>query len=287
MPRFDVLPRQRAGLPDSGADGRGQHHPAARARGARRRHRPDRGPPAGPDLGAPGLQPARAREGRAGRRSWAPTVNTTYNPGVPSILNSGINPATPHPAAVPPGLPIQNPLKVWTFNGTMPPKLLHRALRRADPVPPPQPAAVRRHAERRLRASTRSRPTSTTATTERRTTASPGRSSSRASSTTTTGRSCWPGTRPSTPARPIRMAGGARRQRRHHQGAGRLARDDEHPLVPRPHVQLHVAERLQGQRRDVQHLQRARSRQRGHRRRRQPAAAERQRRRRGATSTTT
>jgi FtsP/CotA-like multicopper oxidase with cupredoxin domain len=43
---------------------------------------------------------------------------------VPSSLNSGINPATPIPLRFHPGLPIQSPLKVWTFNGTMPPKLL-------------------------------------------------------------------------------------------------------------------------------------------------------------------
>src|SRR5437667_5344583 len=52
------------------------------------------------------------------------TTNTTYNPGVPSSLNSGINPATPIPVRFHPGLPIQDPLKVWTFNGTVPPKLL-------------------------------------------------------------------------------------------------------------------------------------------------------------------
>ncbi|PYJ64407.1 MAG: copper oxidase, partial [Verrucomicrobia bacterium] len=51
-------------------------------------------------------------------------TNTTYNPGVPSSLNSGINPATPIPVRFHPGLPIQDPLKVWTFNGTVPPKLL-------------------------------------------------------------------------------------------------------------------------------------------------------------------
>ncbi len=71
------------------------------------------------------------------------------------------------------------------------------------------------------------------------------------------------------------------------QGPGRLARDDEHALVPRPHVQLHVAERVQGQRRDVQHLQRPGPRQRGDQRRRQPAAARAARRRTGATWTTT
>src|SRR5437870_3219226 len=51
-------------------------------------------------------------------------TNTTYNPGVPSYLNSGINPAASLPLYFHPGLPIQDPLKVWTFNGTIPPKLL-------------------------------------------------------------------------------------------------------------------------------------------------------------------
>jgi manganese oxidase len=51
-------------------------------------------------------------------------TNTTYQPGVPSSLNSGINPATPIPLRFHPGLPTQSPLKVWTFNGTIPPKLL-------------------------------------------------------------------------------------------------------------------------------------------------------------------
>jgi FtsP/CotA-like multicopper oxidase with cupredoxin domain len=51
-------------------------------------------------------------------------TNTTYNPGVPSSLNSGINPATPIPVRFHPGLPTQSPLKVWTFNGTVPPKLM-------------------------------------------------------------------------------------------------------------------------------------------------------------------
>jgi manganese oxidase len=50
-------------------------------------------------------------------------TNTVYNPGVPSSLNSGINPATPIPLKFHPGLPTQGPLAVWTFNGTVPPKL--------------------------------------------------------------------------------------------------------------------------------------------------------------------
>ena len=40
----------------------------------------------------------------------------------------------------------------------------------------------------------------------------------------------------------------------------RLARDDEHAMVPRPHARLHGAERVQGQRGDDEHLQRHRSR---------------------------
>ncbi|HLG13689.1 MAG TPA: multicopper oxidase domain-containing protein [Blastocatellia bacterium] len=50
-------------------------------------------------------------------------TNTVYNPGVPSSLNSGFNAATPIPLKFHPGLPTQGPLAVWTFNGTIPPKL--------------------------------------------------------------------------------------------------------------------------------------------------------------------
>jgi len=50
-------------------------------------------------------------------------TNTTYNPGVASIHNSGINPATPIPVRFHPGFPTQNLNTVWTFNGTVPPKL--------------------------------------------------------------------------------------------------------------------------------------------------------------------
>jgi len=52
------------------------------------------------------------------------TTNTTYNPQVPSSLNSGINPATPIPLKFHPSMPTQQPNSVWTFNGTIPPKLM-------------------------------------------------------------------------------------------------------------------------------------------------------------------
>jgi FtsP/CotA-like multicopper oxidase with cupredoxin domain len=50
--------------------------------------------------------------------------NETYNPEVPSHLNSGINPAATFQPRFHPDLPDQDPLKLWTFNGTIPPKLL-------------------------------------------------------------------------------------------------------------------------------------------------------------------
>ena len=50
-------------------------------------------------------------------------TNTVYNPGVAPQFNSGINPATPIPLRFHPDLPDQLPTKVWTFNGTIPPKL--------------------------------------------------------------------------------------------------------------------------------------------------------------------
>jgi FtsP/CotA-like multicopper oxidase with cupredoxin domain len=51
-------------------------------------------------------------------------INNAYNPGVPASLNSGINPATPFHPRFHPNLPDQGPLALWTFNGTLPPKLL-------------------------------------------------------------------------------------------------------------------------------------------------------------------
>src|SRR5438132_5452266 len=52
------------------------------------------------------------------------TTNRVYNPQVASSLNSGIDPAQGIPLRFHPGMPIQNPNNVWTFNGTIPPKLV-------------------------------------------------------------------------------------------------------------------------------------------------------------------
>jgi FtsP/CotA-like multicopper oxidase with cupredoxin domain len=51
-------------------------------------------------------------------------INTVYDPGVPASLNSGIIAATPFHPRFHPGLPDQGPLALWTFNGTLPPKLV-------------------------------------------------------------------------------------------------------------------------------------------------------------------
>src|ERR1700752_5286613 len=50
--------------------------------------------------------------------------NTVYNPGVAPIHNNNINPATSIPVRFHPGLATQNLNRVWTFNGTVPPKLV-------------------------------------------------------------------------------------------------------------------------------------------------------------------
>jgi FtsP/CotA-like multicopper oxidase with cupredoxin domain len=52
------------------------------------------------------------------------TTNYVYNPDVVSSLNSGIDPTHGMPMRFHRGLPIQHPNSVWTFNGTIPPKLL-------------------------------------------------------------------------------------------------------------------------------------------------------------------
>ena len=57
--------------------------------------------------------------------SQAPArINLTYNPGVASALNSGIDPAQALSVRFHPNWPVQDPNRVWTFNGTIPPKLV-------------------------------------------------------------------------------------------------------------------------------------------------------------------
>src|SRR5262249_48300693 len=59
-------------------------------------------------------------------------VNNVYNPGVASMFNSGIDATKPFSPRFHPGLPVQGPLALWTFNGTLPPKLMQ--VRYGEPV---------------------------------------------------------------------------------------------------------------------------------------------------------
>ena len=59
-------------------------------------------------------------------------TNTVYNPQVPSSLNSGIDPTQAIPFKFHPALPTQGPQAAWTFNGTVPPKLVQA--RYGEPV---------------------------------------------------------------------------------------------------------------------------------------------------------
>jgi len=51
-------------------------------------------------------------------------TNTSYNPGVASTLNSGVGAGGSIPLKFHPSMPTQSPFNVWTFNGTVPPKLM-------------------------------------------------------------------------------------------------------------------------------------------------------------------
>jgi len=59
-------------------------------------------------------------------------ANTVYNPGVTSAFNSGINAGASFRPTFHPSLPDQGPLALWTFNGTLPPKLMQ--VRYGEPV---------------------------------------------------------------------------------------------------------------------------------------------------------
>jgi len=137
MPRFDVLPRKAftagAGVMDPlpAFPGRPGPDPAREANQTQQ--------PVPSELGG-GLGPV---EGRPPGPIWAhqrwddfpaavvvevtqegAKANTAYHPGVPPRLNSGIDPTAPLLPRFHPDLPDQGPLALWTFNGTLPPKLL-------------------------------------------------------------------------------------------------------------------------------------------------------------------
>ncbi|HEY6004218.1 MAG TPA: multicopper oxidase domain-containing protein [Anaeromyxobacter sp.] len=123
MPRFDVLARNPVSVlspaPTAESNQTQQPVPAVLGGGTG----PIEGRPPGPiwahqqfNLFPPRVAVQATQEGAK--------TNTVYNPAVPSSLNSGIDPTAPIPLKFHPAWPIQSPLKVWTFNGTIPPKLV-------------------------------------------------------------------------------------------------------------------------------------------------------------------
>jgi manganese oxidase len=135
MPRFDVLPRKPVSAlsPAPTAQANTTQQPLNPAlEGVRAGDTgPIEGRPPGPIWAhqeftrfAPAISIEATQEGAK--------TNTAYNPGVTSAFNSGINAAAPFRPAFHPGLPDQGPLALWTFNGTVPPKLMQ--VRYGEPV---------------------------------------------------------------------------------------------------------------------------------------------------------
>ena len=119
MPRFDVLPRNPVATLNP--------PPAEQSNQTQQACDPALGGGFGPIEG----RPPGSLWAHQGFANFPPQVaveistegakaNISYNPGVPPQLNSGIDPTVPFPAKFHPGLPTQDPLKVWTFNGTIP-----------------------------------------------------------------------------------------------------------------------------------------------------------------------
>src|SRR5213083_2443340 len=136
MPRFDVLPRNPVSAlnpaPLAQVDETKRHLLDPRLEGVRRGDTgPNEGRPPGPIWAhqeftrfAPKISIEATQEGAK--------ANTVYKPGVASNFNSGINAAASFRPTFHPGLPDQGPLALWTFNGTLPPKLMQ--VRYGDPV---------------------------------------------------------------------------------------------------------------------------------------------------------
>src|SRR2546427_5299025 len=128
MPRFDVLPRNPVSAlnpaPLAQVDETQRHLLDPRLEGVRPGDTgPNEGRPPGPIWAhqeftrfPPAVSIQMTQEGAK--------ANTVYNPGVTSTFNSGINAAASFPPRFHPSLPVQHALKLWTFNGTLPPKLM-------------------------------------------------------------------------------------------------------------------------------------------------------------------
>jgi FtsP/CotA-like multicopper oxidase with cupredoxin domain len=131
MPRFDVLPRNPVSVlvPAPLAESNQTQQVVDPALGGGMG--PIEGRPPGPvwahqrfDLFPPKIGVDVSKEGAR--------INNSYNPGVPSSLNSGIDTTQPFHPRLHPNFPDQGPLTLWTFNGTLPPKVLQ--VRYGEPI---------------------------------------------------------------------------------------------------------------------------------------------------------
>jgi len=123
MPRFDVLTRQPVSslVPAPTAEANTTQQPVDPALGGG--FGPIEGRPPGPIWAHQGFTQFPPKVAYDVTMEGA-KANNAYNPGVPASLNSGIDPANPVRPRFHPALPDQGPLTMWTFNGTLPPKLV-------------------------------------------------------------------------------------------------------------------------------------------------------------------
>jgi manganese oxidase len=130
MPRFDVIPRGTNPLggdltptPQAQANQTQQLLDPALVGGQTGLTGPIEGRPPGPIWAHQGFTDHAPQISVEMSQAQA-QANTVYNPGVASQFNSGIDPTQSIPLKFHPGFPTQDPNSVWTFNGTIPPKLV-------------------------------------------------------------------------------------------------------------------------------------------------------------------
>ncbi|HEX7287702.1 MAG TPA: multicopper oxidase domain-containing protein [Candidatus Angelobacter sp.] len=138
MPRFDLIPRGNNPLggdltpvPTAEANQTQQPLDPALVGGQTGLTGPIEGRPPGPIWAHQGFTTNPPQVSVEMSQAQAQT-NFVYNPGVASQFNSGIDPTQPLPLKFHPGFPTQDPNSVWTFNGTIPPKLVQA--RYAEPL---------------------------------------------------------------------------------------------------------------------------------------------------------
>ena len=131
MPRFDLLPRNSLATLNPAPQAESNQTLQAVDPALGGGDGPIEGRPPGPvwahqrfDLFPPRVAVEVTKEGAR--------INTQYNPGVFSRLNSGIDPTQPFHPNFHPNFPDQGPQTLWTNNGTLPPKLLQ--VRYGEPI---------------------------------------------------------------------------------------------------------------------------------------------------------